>query len=135
MSGAALRAAASDFFAADEALVSGACAKSANAKLRAMQSLPAVEIMMFSIDGRGGNSVRRGNSAERFCFSDYRTLPALPGHKRILRLGQRYAQKPARHRNLIHRHSGEIREINARTQPFRRKSCGHAHNLHAGRAS
>lgn len=50
MSGAALRAADSDFFPLDEAPSCGVCAKSADAKLRAMPSLPAVEIMMLSID-------------------------------------------------------------------------------------
>lgn len=63
MIGAALRAADPDFFAADEPLSSGACAKSADAKPRAIQNLPAVELMTFSIDGRGGNSVRSANAA------------------------------------------------------------------------
>jgi hypothetical protein len=56
--GADLRAGAG-FFAADDVVLSGACATRAVARPRAMQSFAAVAIMMFSIDGRGDHSVGR----------------------------------------------------------------------------
>ena len=85
MSGAALRAVTSDFFALDEALSSGACAESADAKLRAMESIAAFEIMMLSIDGRGGNSVGRGECREATPVSPITQLSqGLPERDRVI---------------------------------------------------